>query len=121
VIALSAEGLSANRVAATIKRNRRTVQKFLDEPGTKEALDAILERLCRKTLDGITDESIEKSSFLQRITSAAIMIDKMRLIRNEPTTIHVEYLLDAVQAIKEMRAAGNPRPQLPPVRDQKES
>ena len=122
ILTLSATGLSPARVAAQIHRNRRTVKKFLEEPAAKEALDNILERLCRQTLANVKPEDIEKSTLIQKITSAAIMIDKIRLLRNEPTQIHVSYLLDAVAAIKEMRAAENPRPQLPPGQvDQKES
>jgi hypothetical protein len=122
ILTLTASGMGTSSVAAQIKRHKRTVRNFLSQPEAKEALDNILERLCRQTLANVSPENIEKSTLIQKITSAAIMIDKIRLLRNEPTQIHVSYLLDAVAAIKEMRAAENPRLQLPPGRvDQKES
>ena len=113
ILKLSASGMPATRVAAEIKRNRQTVQKFLDTPDAKEQLADMYERLTRQTLESVKPEDIEKANLLQKVTSAAIMTDKMRLLRDQPTQIHVAYLLDAVQAIKEMRAAENLRPQLP--------
>jgi hypothetical protein len=103
-----ASGMSANTVAKQLKRNRRTVAKFLDEPGTKEALDNMFEKIARQALDGIEPEQLAKASFLQRVTAAAIAVDKMQLLRNQPTQItQINILLDAVTAIKEMRAAQN--------------
>jgi hypothetical protein len=122
ILTCMASGMSANTVAKQLKRNRRTVAKFLDEPATKMVLADMFERTARQALERIGPEKLEKSSALQLATVAGISTDKMRLLRNEPTQISVDYLLAAVTDIRAMRAAQNPpRPQLPPSPDQKES
>jgi hypothetical protein len=115
ILKLSAAGMSANTVGKQIKRNRRTVQKFLDEPSSKAILADMYERLNRKILESVTAEDIEKATLQQKSVSAAIMTDKALLLRGEPTQITVSYLLEAVELIREMREQG--RTTLPQLRD----
>jgi hypothetical protein len=103
ILKLSASGKSATAVSKKIGRNRRTVSKYLQDPGTKELLSDIYERLNRKILASITPEDMSKANLLQKTTSSAIMTDKTLVLRGQPTQIHVSYLLDAVEAIREMR------------------
>lgn len=111
ILTLSSSGMSANTVAKQLKRNRRTVAKFLDEPGTKEVLADMYERLCRQILESVCPEDISKATLLQKTTSAAIATDKMQLLRDKPTQ-NIGYLLEAVLTIREMRKFPVP-PQLP--------
>ena len=61
-------------------------------------------------LGSITDDVIDKAQLLPRVTSAAILEDKARLIRGQATSVNVVVLLDAVESIKQMRR-GTPAPQ----------
>jgi hypothetical protein len=53
-----------------------------------------------RTLASITDSDIANSSFSQRIVAAAIMEDKIRLMRGQPTSIHVHALVDVLDALR---------------------
>ena len=64
---------------------------------------AILETFQHRTLSSITDADIANSSFTSRITAFAIMEDKIRLMRGQPTSIHVHALVDVLDAIAEKR------------------
>lgn len=69
----------------------------------RESKAPIFEALQYRTLASITDSDIEKTSFMQRITAAAILQDKIQLMRGQPTAIHVHVLVDVLKAIRESR------------------
>jgi len=52
----------------------------------------------------ITDDDITKAPLLPRVTAAAILEDKARVIGGKATQINVTHLLDAVALAKEMQA-----------------
>jgi len=86
----------------------RVLQTFLgnssqDDPrdyqnNKADVFDAIQRRIHRS----ITDEDIAKAPLLPRVTAAAILEDKARLIRGQSTQ-NVSVLLAAVDTIREMR------------------
>ena len=66
-----------------------------------DKLDAVAER----AIDSISDRDYEKASLVQKITGAAIAIDKRQLLLGQPTSIDVTVLLNAVQVIRDIRTA----------------
>jgi hypothetical protein len=52
----------------------------------------------------IDDSKLSKSSAAQLMMVAGTAFDKSQLVRGQATQINVTVLLDAVQAIKDMRA-----------------
>jgi len=63
----------------------------------------ILDAIREKTLASITDEKLANATYLQLVTGAAILIDKSRLLKGQPTSIHVTALVNVLDAIAEMR------------------
>jgi len=63
----------------------------------------IFDALQHRMVMSITDEDIAKAQLLPRVTASAILEDKARTIRGQATQVNVTVLLDAVQAIREMR------------------
>jgi hypothetical protein len=55
----------------------------------------------------LTAAEITKAPLMARVTSAAILEDKARLVRGQATGISMIQMLDVVEAIKAQRA--NPR------------
>lgn len=101
----------ARRVGCDPANVHRVLTRFLGEKLTEDEHRAITEntadvfdRLSNRMLISITDEEIAKAQLLPRVTSAAILHDKARTIRGQATQVNVTVLLDAVQAIREMRA-----------------
>lgn len=60
----------------------------------------IFDSLQLRTLASITDEDIAKAPYMARITGAAILEDKSRLVRGQPTSIHVHALVDVLDALR---------------------
>ena len=54
----------------------------------------ILDAVRMRSIASITDEDIAKAPFLARVTGAAILLDKSRLLNGQPTSIHVTALVD---------------------------
>jgi hypothetical protein len=65
----------------------------------------ILDAFRHKTLASITDADLEKASFLQKVTGAAILLDKSRLLNGQPTSIHVTALVDLVGLLRSEQAS----------------
>jgi hypothetical protein len=111
------EAQIAKRVGCDPANVHRVLKRFLGDGITEQDHEAfkantadIFDRLTHKMLMSITDADIAKAQLLPRVTSAAILHDKARTIRGQATQINVSVLLDAVQAIKDMRTrAGNQR------------
>ena len=66
----------------------------------RENKPAIFEALQHRTLASITAEDITKASYMQRVTGAAILQDKVSLMRGQPTSIHVHALVDVLDALR---------------------
>ena len=107
-----------SKVAGCAPSNvHRVLTSFLGNRYTEESLRGFQERkadiydaLQHRMLGSITDDVIDKAQLLPRVTSAAILEDKARLIRGQATSVNVVVLLDAVESIKQMRR-GTPAPQ----------
>lgn len=98
-------GCSPGNVDYVLKRYLTTetvenLRAFQDNQA--DALDAIAMR----SMTSITPKKLAKANAVQLMTTAAIAIDKARLIRGQATGINVNVLLDVVEAIR-AKPAGN--------------
>jgi hypothetical protein len=99
----------AKRVGCTPSNVHVVLKKFLGDHSEAELRQFqenkadIFDSLQLRTLMSITQEDIAKAPLLPRITGAAILEDKARVIRGQATQINVNVLLDAVAAVREMR------------------
>ena len=59
-----------------------------------------------RALASITQEHLDKCSAVQLVTAAAILEDKSRLVRGQPTSIHVNALMDVAAMLREHRESG---------------
>lgn len=69
------------------------------------------DRLQLRFLGSIRDDEILKTNVGTRVISAGILYDKGALTRGQATQINVNVLLDAVQAIREMRKGNTKTPE----------
>ncbi len=109
--ALSALGHSYRAIGMKLDRSDKTIKKALTR--SPEVIQEVKEiqaeladsfgDLARRMITSITDADISKLDAYRRTLSGAVATDKMRLLRGEATSIDVHVLLDAVQAIREMR------------------
>lgn len=104
------EGQIAQRVGCDPANVHRVLKRFLGDKITEddhktfeEHTADIFSRLQNRMLTSITDEKIANTQLLPLITASAILEDKKRTIRGQATQINVSVLLDAVQAIRDMR------------------
>ena len=101
----------AKRVGCTGQNVGKVLSAFLSDKTFEDVLEfrdskaQIFEAVQYRTLASITEEDIAKASYLQRITGAAILQDKIQLIRGQPTSIHVHALIDVLDAIAAKREA----------------
>lgn len=103
ILKMRASGESVVSVAKRVGRNRGTIRKFLDEPKSKELLADMCERRGREILAAVSAEDIARATLQQKLVSAAIAIDKMQLLRGNPTSINVSLMLEAVEVLIELR------------------
>jgi hypothetical protein len=89
---LKASGLSFYAVAKKVGRNHKTIKRCCMNPRNAEEIKVIqqelagyFEDLSMRLITSISDEDIEKLNGYQRIISAGICVDKLRLLRNEST------------------------------------
>ncbi len=89
---LKASGLSYYAVAKKVGRDHKTVKRCCIDPRNAEEIKAIqrqlasyFEDLSMRLITSISDEDIERLNAYQRIISAGISVDKLRLLRNEST------------------------------------
>jgi hypothetical protein len=123
---LHASGKSIYAVARNLGRSPHTLKRFLGKPEVitavsiqREEYANMFDDVGRRTLAGVTQTDIEKSSLQQKMVSAGICVDKSALLRGEvPPTINVNALLDVAELLRNQRdAAPLPRqsqPELPP-------
>lgn len=93
-------GCDKSNVSTVLNRylNGATPTDLSDFQSNKaEIYDAIQHR----ALSSITQETLANASFQQLVTGAAILEDKSRLVRGQPTSIHVSALLDVLDVIRE--------------------
>ncbi len=115
---LAALGYSERHIGRELKRSPHAIARLLRTPDAvnevaieKVKLADIFERLTHQTLESITLRDIEKASFLQRVTGAAIMVDKTQLLRGGPTAIvDVRVLMDLASLIRRDEDVPRPAP-----------
>ena len=100
------QGDIAKRVGCSPQNVSEVLAKFLADT-SPEYLDdyqankpAVFEALQYRTLASITQEDITNSSFMQRVTAAAILQDKISLMRGQPTAIHAHLLVDVLDMLR---------------------
>lgn len=123
---LYASGKTIYSVARALGRSPHTLAKFLRKPEIvkevsiqREELANLFDAITQRTLRGVTDEDIRKSSLLQKMTSAGISIDKALLLRGQATsTVDVHVLMDIASMIRGDRSNQSSlpnQPQSPPL------
>jgi hypothetical protein len=81
------------------------ISRYVSSVSAEELTDfqankaAIYDAVQHKALASITDEHLAKASALQLVTAAAILEDKSRLVRGQPTSLHVHMLVDVLDAM----------------------
>ena len=101
-------GCDPSNVAVVLRR-------FLGKNSSQDLKDYqanqadVYDSLSMRLLKSLTDKKIAKSRVQEAVTSAAILIDKSRLVRGQATAINVNVLMDVVEAIKSQR--GGPQSQ----------
>jgi len=99
----------AKRVGCDKSNVSRVLSRFLGKHSEDELREFqqnkadVFDSLQMRALMSINDATISKASLLPRITGAAILEDKSRVIRGQATQINVSVLLDAVAAVRAMR------------------
>ena len=106
--------------ARALGRSPHTLGKFLRKPEIvkevsiqREELANLFDSITQRTLRGVTDEDIRKSSLLQKMTSAGISIDKALLLRGQATSTVDVHVLMEIMAI--VRGDLPNQPQSPPL------
>lgn len=112
-ISLEHPEFSEGQIAGLVGCDPANVHRVLDTFRTKfsniqlsdfqESKADIYDALQLRALMSVTDESLEKASVRDVAVAAGIWEDKARVIRGQATQINVSVLLDAVQAIRDMR------------------
>lgn len=112
-IALEHPEFSEGQVAKLVDCDPANVHRVLDTFRTKfskaqlaqfqESKADIYDALQYRALASVSDEALENASVRDKAVAAGIWEDKARVIRGQATQINVNVLLDAVQAIKDMR------------------
>jgi|ERR1035437_725018 hypothetical protein len=118
---LRASGKTPTYIAKGMGRSPHTLRKFLDKPEVqkqvsiqREELASMFDHVAHRVVSSVTPEDVTKATLQQKMVSAGIAVDKAAALRGEiPVTVNVTVLLDAVQAIREMRQReDDARPQL---------
>lgn len=123
---LHASGKTVYAVARALDRSPHTLAKFLRKPEIvkevsiqKEELANLFDSITHRVLSGVTDEDVQKSSLLQKMTAAGISIDKALLLRGQATsTIDVHVLLEIAAIVRGDRRNQSSlpnQPQSPPL------
>lgn len=105
-----AEGATPHRIAGELERSDHTIAKHVDQPDVQMRIADKLDVVAERAIDSISDEDYRKASLVQKITGAAIAIDKRQLLRGQPTSINVTALLDLVTVARALRDGQQPPP-----------
>ena len=97
----------ANKVGCDPSNVTRVINRYVKSVSLEELQDFqstkadIYDAMQHKALSSITDESLSKCNALQLVTVAAILEDKNRLVRGQPTAIHAHVLVDVLAMLRE--------------------
>lgn len=103
------EGQIAKRVGCDPANVHRVLKRFLgkqtddDLHQFQENKANLFDALQHRALLSVTDAKLSKTSVRDLAVAAGIWEDKARTIRGQATQVNVTVLLDAVQAIRDMR------------------
>ena len=96
----------ARRVGCSESNVSQVLKYYLQDIATEE-LDEfrgdkanICEVIQHRLLSSITQDKLDKTPAVSLITGFAIMEDKIRLMRGQPTSIHVHALIDVLELIR---------------------
>ncbi len=96
----------ARRVGCDPSNVTRVLQTYLNGAPVEDLRDFqenkadIYDSLQKSILESIAAEDFVKAPLMARVTSAAILEDKARLVRGQATGINVSVLLDVAEAIR---------------------
>jgi len=114
IISYRAKGLSCDEVARLTGCSKQNVQQRLQEVDLegldkfKEHKDAVLEHTQRKLVNSLSASKLKDMSGLQLITGAAILQDKIQVIRGQASDIVEHRTINASldEITERMRQAG---------------
>ena len=113
VKALRASGLTYHAISKRLGRDHKTIKKACLKPEVtseieviKDDLSNFFENLAKRMIISITDEDIRRINAYQRPLSAAISIDKTRLLRDQSTeNIALHTIVEQVEREERERRA----------------
>ena len=103
------ENQIAKRVGCDPANVHRVLKRFMGDHSDQDVRDFqeakadVFDSLQHRALISVTDAKLAKTSVKDLAIAAGIWEDKARTIRGQATQVNVTVLLDAVQAIREMR------------------
>ena len=109
--ALEANQGNVARTSRETKVPASTIRDWRDGVGTRalsaelrdqkrESLSDRLSDIAENILDSISDKDIEKATLVQKTTAVGILIDKSRLLQNQPTEIN-----ETRQSVDDLRSS----------------
>jgi hypothetical protein len=104
------EGQIAKRVGCDPANVHRVLKRFMGKKISDDDLRQfqedkanVFDALQHRALMSVTDAKLAKTAVRDLAVAAGIWEDKARTIRGQATQINVNVLLDAVQAVRDMR------------------
>ena len=103
------EAQIAKRVGCSPSNVHQVLTPFLSGHSEQELRDFqankadIYDAVQMRALASVTNAKLQKASATALVTAAAILEDKARLVRGQPTSLHVHALIDVLAAIKAKR------------------
>lgn len=101
----------AKRVGCDPANVHRVLKRFLGKKQSQDDLRQfqadkadVFDALQHRALMSVTDAKLAKTGVRDLAVAAGIWEDKARIVRGQATQINVNVLLDAVQAIRDMRS-----------------
>lgn len=108
-LAVTEPGLNQRSIAGRVGCSEANVSDVLKRFLRRHSLDElrdfqanqgdVLDALWFESLSSITPDKVAKASYSQLVMGAAILQDKSRLVRGQPTSIHVHALIDVLDAL----------------------
>ena len=96
----------AKKVGCDESNVRRVLQRYVRACSVEELRDFqanevdIVDAIRERTLASITEDKLANASYSQLVMGHAILLDKSRLMRGQPTSIHVHALVDVLDALR---------------------
>src|SRR5271166_2416348 len=100
------QGDIARRAGCSPQNVSQVLEEFLEETSIERLREFradkpdICEAIQHRLLASITQDKLDKTPAVSLITGFAIMEDKIRLMRGQPTSIHVHALVDVLDALR---------------------